>query len=80
MRTWVGYGAKRWARIARFQTALEQMEQSPRRSGAALASESGYFDQSHLTLDMTRLAAATPGDLASSSVADFYKTRCDEPL
>ena len=80
MRTWVGYGAKRWARIARFQTALEQMEQSPGRSGAALATENGYFDQAHLTLDMTRLAAATPGHLASQSAADFYKTRCDESL
>ena len=80
MRTWVGYSAKRLSRIARFQTALEQMEQSPRRSGAALASENGYFDQAHLTLDMTRLADATPGHLASRAVADFYKTRCDESL
>ena len=80
MRTWVGYGAKRCARITRFQTALEQMEQSPGRSGAALATENGYFDQAHLTLDMTRLAAATPGHLASQSAADFYKTRCDESL
>ena len=56
------------------------MEQSPARSGAALASETGYFDQAHLTLDMARLAGATPGRLASSHVADFYKTRCDDPL
>ena len=80
MRTWVGYGVKRLSRIARFQTALEQMEQSPSRSGAALASENGYFDQAHLTLDMTRLADATPGHLTSRAVADFYKTRCNESL
>jgi AraC-like DNA-binding protein len=78
MRTWVGYGAKRWARIVRFQDALEQMEQSRGQSGATLAAESGYFDQAHFTLDMTQLADATPGHLASRSVADFYKTRCDE--
>ena len=56
------------------------MEQSPSRSGAALASENGYFDQAHLTLDMTRLADATPGHLTSRAVADFYKTRCNESL
>jgi AraC-like DNA-binding protein len=78
MRTWVGYGPKRWARIVRFQTALEQMDQTRGRSGATLATENGYFDQAHLTLDMAQLADATPGHLASRSVADFYKTRCDE--
>jgi AraC-like DNA-binding protein len=80
MRTWVGYGAKRFGCIARFQTTLEQMDRAPGRSGARLAAESGYFDQAHLTVDMIRLADATPGRLASRSVADFYKTRCDETL
>jgi len=80
MRVWVGYGAKRFGRIARFQATLMQMERSPTRSGAALASEAGYFDQAHLTLDTARLAGATPRHLASRCVADFYKTRCDGPL
>jgi AraC-like DNA-binding protein len=80
MRTWIGYGAKRLGRIARFQTALEQIDRSPGRSGASLAYDSGYFDQAHLTVDMARLANATPGQLKSRSAADFYKTRCDEPL
>jgi AraC-like DNA-binding protein len=80
MRMWIGYGAKRLCRIARFQAALDQIDQSPGRSGAALAYESGYFDQAHLTVDMSRLASATPGQLKSRSAADFYKTRCDQPL
>jgi AraC-like DNA-binding protein len=80
MRTWVGYGPKRFGRIVRFQATLKQIDQVPRRSGAALASETGYFDQAHLTLDMGRLAGATPGRLASRHSADFYKTRCDDPL
>jgi hypothetical protein len=50
------------------------MKQSPRRSAA----ENGYFDQSHLTVDVGRFASATPGDLSSGSVADFSKTRCDD--
>jgi AraC-like DNA-binding protein len=80
MRIWVGYGAKRFARIVRFQATLEQIERSPTQSGAALASEAGYFDQAHLTLDLARFAGATPRDLASHCVADFSKTRCDGPL
>lgn len=78
MRIWVGYGPKRFARIVRFQEALNQMAQSPDQSGAALASGAGYFDQAHLTLDVTRLAGATPGRLTSTSVAGFSKTYCDD--
>jgi AraC-like DNA-binding protein len=77
MRTWVGYGPKRLGRIVRFQAALDQIDRAPAGSGAALASDNGYFDQAHLTLDMGRLAGATPGKLASEHAADFYKTRCD---
>jgi AraC-like DNA-binding protein len=80
MRGWVGYGAKRLCRIVRFQATLTQIERSPDRSGAALASETGYFDQAHLTLDTARLAGATPRRLASRHAAGFYKTRCDAPL
>ena len=80
MRTWIGYGPKRFGRVVRFQATLKEMEHAPALSGAALASQTGYFDQAHLTLDMTRLAGDTPGHVASRSVADFYKTRCDGPL
>ena len=76
MRDWVGYGAKRFGRIARFQATLEQIDEFPGRSAAAIASDTGYFDQAHMTQDLARLAGATPGDLASNCVADFSKTRC----
>jgi hypothetical protein len=65
--------------MVRFQATLKQIEESPARPAAALASETGYFDQSHLTLDLARFAAATPRHLASRCVADFSKTRCDDP-
>lgn len=80
MREWVGYGPKCLARVVRFQETLKQMESMPAQNGASLASEAGYFDQAHLTLDLTRMAGATPRHLASRSVADFYKTRCDVAL
>jgi methylphosphotriester-DNA--protein-cysteine methyltransferase len=80
MRVWVGYGTKYFASIVRFQATLKEIEHSPTQTGAALASETGYFDQAHLTLDLARFAAATPRRLASTGVADFSKTRCDDPL
>ena len=80
MRLWIGYGPKRLARVVRFQTTLEYIEQSPTQSGAALASQAGYFDQAHLTSELARFAGATPRHLASRGVADFSKTRCDGPL
>jgi len=43
--------------IIRFQATLHEMEDTPGRSGAALASEKGFFDQAHLTLDLGRFAA-----------------------
>jgi AraC-like DNA-binding protein len=79
MRTWVGYGPKRFASIVRFQETLSRLEHAPGRSAATLASETGFFDQAHLTTDVTRFAGATPRNLASSSVAEFSKTRCDDP-
>jgi AraC-like DNA-binding protein len=77
MRVWVGYGPKRFATIVRFQTTLKQIERTPTRSAAVLASASGYFDQAHLTLDLSRFTGATARRLASTCVADFSKTRCD---
>ena len=78
MRTWVGYGPKSYANIIRFQTTLHRMEHVPSPTAAALATDNGYFDQAHLTLDVARFAGATPGRLASVGVADFSKTRCDD--
>jgi hypothetical protein len=39
MRLWVGYGAKRFATISRFQESLGRIDVSPALSAAALASE-----------------------------------------
>jgi len=80
MRDWVGYGPKYFANMVRFQATLKRMEASPTTPGAALAADTGYFDQAHLTMDLSRFAAATPRYLASNCVADFSKTRCDDTL
>jgi AraC-like DNA-binding protein len=78
MRVWVGYGPKRYANVIRFQVTLHEMEGTPGRTAAALASENGFFDQAHLTQEIGRFAGATPGRLGSVGVADFSKTRCDD--
>jgi methylphosphotriester-DNA--protein-cysteine methyltransferase len=80
MRDWVGYGPKRYAGIVRFQSTLAQMERAPQVPVATLATEVGYFDQSHLAVDVARYAGATPGRLISESVSDFSKTFCDVPF
>jgi AraC-like DNA-binding protein len=80
MRDWIGYGPKRYANIVRFQATLAQMDRAPQGPVAALAAHSGYFDQSHLTVDVARYSGATPGSLLSDHVSDFSKTRCDVPF
>lgn len=77
MRDWIGYGTKRYAGIVRFQATLAQMERAPKLPAAELATETGYFDQSHMNVDVTRYAGATPGHLIAESVSDFSKTHCD---
>jgi AraC-like DNA-binding protein len=78
MRTWVGYGAKGYASVIRFQATLHEMDDTRGATAADLAAENGYYDQAHLTADLGRFAGATPGRLASTGVADFSKTRCDD--
>ena len=78
MRVWVGFGPKRYASVIRFQSTLHTMEDRPARPAAVLASENGFFDQAHLTQELSRFARATPSRLALSGVADFSKTRCED--
>ena len=80
MRDWIGYGPKRYAGIVRFQATLAHMERAPALPAATLATQIGYFDQAHMSVDVGRYAGATPGHLKSSHVADFSKTRCDVPF
>ena len=54
MRLWVGYGPSAWPSCREVSGSAQADGKHARaRSGAALASETGYFDQAHLTLDLT---------------------------
>lgn len=79
MRDWVGFGSKRYASIVRFQSTLAQMESERELPAAMLATDAGYFDQSHFNVDVARYAGATPGNLIAERVSDFSKTHCDVP-
>jgi AraC-like DNA-binding protein len=80
MHEWIGYGPKVYASIVRFQMTLKQIDRAPAQLGAALAYDTGYFDQAHLTSNLVRFAGETPRRLASDCAADFSKTRCDDTL
>jgi AraC-like DNA-binding protein len=59
----VGYGPKTLQRILRFQRFISRIDRNPG-DLAALAAETGYADQAHLTRECVRLAGLTPAALA----------------
>jgi AraC-like DNA-binding protein len=80
MRLWVGYGPKVFASVVRFQATLKDIDRMPAQPAARLASDNGYFDQAHMAGSLRRLSGDTPRRLAMTSVSDFSKTRCADPL
>jgi AraC-like DNA-binding protein len=61
----LGMPPKRFARIARFQFALDTKLVHPRRSWLDVAHTSGYYDQMHLVRDFQSLSGASPTQLLS---------------
>lgn len=59
----IGVPPKLFARITRFQRALDAKRSSPDRSWLNLAHEFGYFDQMHMIRDFRILGGATPGEV-----------------
>jgi AraC-like DNA-binding protein len=61
----VGYGPKTLHRVMRFRRAVEAMYAGRGRVDmAAVACQTGYADQAHLTREVTRMAGVTPAALA----------------
>jgi AraC-like DNA-binding protein len=72
----MGFTPKLFARITRFQSALDTKRLSPRRSWLSVAHKLGYFDQMHMIRDFQSLGGNVPsqviqqsGDLQPWSVA-----------
>lgn len=55
----VGIGPKAYARIVRFENALRHLQDGSD-TVAAIAHETGYADQAHLTREFGRMAGTTP--------------------
>jgi len=55
-----GVSPKRFARIVRFQAALENKALSARKSWTEIAVDLGYYDQMHMIHDFEQLAGASP--------------------
>jgi AraC-like DNA-binding protein len=62
---YVGFTPKRFARVARFQTALDHKIRFPHKRWVDIANDLGYHDQMHLVHDFHDLAGDAPGLLLS---------------
>jgi AraC-like DNA-binding protein len=60
-----GMTPKLFARITRFQTALDAKLHSPQRSWLEIAHDFGYSDQMHMVRDFQGLSGASPGRIFS---------------
>lgn len=71
----LGVRPKTFARIARFQNAIKQLEKDPGTTMADVAARSGYYDQSHFVHEFRRFAGAPPKDkrgyFPKSAPSDF---------
>jgi AraC-like DNA-binding protein len=56
----IGLGPKLFARIARFEGALDWMGRSPHGSWAEIAQRFGYYDQMHLVHEFAQFTGQTP--------------------
>jgi AraC-like DNA-binding protein len=66
----LGLTPKAYARLLRFQHAATILREQPRRRSLAdVATEAGFYDQSHLTRDFAALAGTTPAAYAADSKA-----------
>jgi transcriptional regulator GlxA family with amidase domain len=61
--TEIGFTPKLFARITRFQKALDTKRTAPQRSWMSVAHELDYFDQMHMIRDFRCLSGNAPSDL-----------------
>ncbi len=59
----VGIAPKTYARVARFQTALDAKLLTPNLSWMSIAHDLGYHDQMHMVHDFHKLAGAAPAEI-----------------
>jgi len=65
----VGISPKRFALVVRFEGARRLLTQGSS-SLAEIAARAGYYDQAHLSRDISALAGCTPAELAGELASD----------
>jgi AraC-like DNA-binding protein len=65
--TEIGFSPKLFARITRFQMALDTKRLAPDRSWMSVAHQLGYFDQMHMIRDFQSLSGSTPSEVFQHS-------------
>jgi AraC-like DNA-binding protein len=63
----MGLSPKLFARITRFQRALDAKRNCPARPWLGIAHEFGYFDQTHMIKNFRSLGGAAPGEILKQS-------------
>jgi AraC-like DNA-binding protein len=61
--TEIGFSPKLFARMTRFQSALDAKRMAPQRSWMNIAHHLGYFDQMHMVRDFKSLGGKAPGEV-----------------
>jgi AraC-like DNA-binding protein len=61
--TEIGFRPKLFARLTRFQAALDAKRKSPQGSWLTIAHHFGYFDQMHMVLDFKKLGGLAPSEV-----------------
>jgi AraC-like DNA-binding protein len=64
----IGLTPKLFARVARYEGALQRKRQSPETRWTDVAHELGYHDQPHMVRDFLELSGSTPSDVAHDIV------------
>jgi transcriptional regulator GlxA family with amidase domain len=59
----IGFTPKLFARITRFQTAIDQKRLAPSQSWLTVAHRLGYFDQMHMIRDFQNLGGNLPSEI-----------------
>jgi AraC-like DNA-binding protein len=75
----MGLSPKLFARITRFQMALDAKRLSPARTWLGIAHEFGYFDQMHMIRDFRDLGGSAPGHL-SEKIGDLRPWSLASPM
>ncbi len=67
----VGVGPKQFARVARLQRAVDQLQRTQHGCLADAAVSLGYFDQAHMNRDFHELAGVSPRTMAAAGGSIF---------